>query len=81
MQPMNEIMNEVIQRAISIAGTQDALAKKTGLSQGLISKYKRNACRVNANHALKIEIAVDRQVMRHEMCPEAFQNYVYQPAK
>jgi DNA-binding transcriptional regulator YdaS (Cro superfamily) len=72
-------MNRAIKKAVIYAGSQQKLAEATGLCQGTISRYERSTRKVNARHALKIEKAVDRKVMRHELCPDVFKDYIYQP--
>jgi DNA-binding transcriptional regulator YdaS (Cro superfamily) len=72
-------MNRAIKKAVMYAGSQSNLAEAIGLSQGMISAYQLGRHRVDGRIALKIEKAVDRKVMRHELCPDVFKDYVYQP--
>lgn len=63
-----------IQKAIDAAGSQEKLSLLCGLSQGTISKYVRGY-KITAESALKIEQAIERKVMRHELCPDVFEGY------
>lgn len=51
-------MNRAIEEAINICGSQTALAKKAGLSQGSIWKYLTGKCKPKYESAQKLSLAV-----------------------
>lgn len=57
---------EIYKKAISICGSQDKLAEKSGLSQSAISKYKRGLAIPSAKSAEKLSKAVDGQIPREK---------------
>lgn len=61
-----------LEKAIGLAGTQDALAKLLGpkVKQGHVSYWLKNG--VPANRAIEIEAALEGAVTREELCPEIF---------
>lgn len=63
---------EHIERAVELAGSQRALAKKVGLSQQGISWLLRDASNVSAEIAVKIEGATEGKVSRRHLRPDLF---------
>lgn len=63
---------EHIRRAITICGSQKALADKIGLSQPGISWLLGEAKQVSAEIAVKIEKATEGQVSRSDLRPDLF---------
>lgn len=61
-----------IRRAIELAGSQRALAEKTGLSQQGISWLLNDAPQVSAEHAIAIEVATSGEVTRKDLRPDLF---------
>lgn len=59
-----------LERAIEFFKTQNALAKRLGVSSMTISQWKRRG--VPAVRAKEIEIASDGKVLRHEIRPDIF---------
>lgn len=51
-------MNTAIEKAINICGSQTALARKAGLSQGSIWKYVTGRCNPKYESAEKLSVAV-----------------------
>jgi len=69
--------NPLIQRAIEAAGSQDALAKRSGLSQQFISKLLNGERRVSGESAIALHHATGGQVpcwlLRPDMFPTGFE--------
>ena len=63
---------EHIRRAITICGSQKALADKIGRSQPGISWLLNGAKNISGDDAVKIEKATDGQVRRWELRPDLF---------
>lgn len=61
---------ELIEKAVSIAGSQHRLAEVSGLSQQFISKLQRGERGVTAETALAIERATNGRVSRHDLRPD-----------
>lgn len=61
-----------IKRAIELAGSQRALAEKTGLSQQGISWLLNDAPQISAEHAVAIENATSGEVSRAQLRPDLF---------
>ena len=53
---------EIFDKAIKIAGTQKILARKAGLSQGAISKYKRGVAIPRGWAAKRLSDAVGGEI-------------------
>ena len=68
---------ELIDRAISIAGSQPRLAELSGLSQQFISKLKNGERGVTAETAVKLETAVG--IARSEWRPDLWPAPVQSP--
>lgn len=64
--------SEALQKAIQIAGSQQALAKMVGKTQGHVSQWLRRGGRVPPNLVLRIEKAtgVDRKRLRPDLFDE-----------
>ena len=67
-----EIVKEAIAESVAICGSQDSLAKKTGVSQGAISKYARGDSLPSGVTAKKLEAAVDALIHRSRFAPHIF---------
>ena len=61
-----------IRRAVELAGSQRALAEKTGLSQQGISWLLNEAPQISAEHAIAIESATSGEVTRAQLRPDLF---------
>jgi len=48
-------MNAALERAITIAGSQDALADALGVSKSQVSRWKNQHAPVPPRHAIRIE--------------------------
>jgi DNA-binding transcriptional regulator YdaS (Cro superfamily) len=66
-----------LNRAIIIAGSQAALARRCGVAQPGISRALRRG-RVSAALACKIDRATGGEVSRADLCPEIFGLNLYQ---
>jgi DNA-binding transcriptional regulator YdaS (Cro superfamily) len=64
-------MNALIQKAIGIAGSQDALAKACNVSQAAVSKWLSGKT-IRAENAKEIELATKGRVTRHDLRPDIF---------
>ena len=72
--------NEALSKAISIAGSQAALAEKIGVSQAHVSYWSCKAKKgVPPEHVMAIEIATG--VSRHELRPDIFPAPDMEPAQ
>lgn len=60
-----------IDRAIAAAKGQSALAKRLGISQAMVHKWKAGA-QITAERAKQIEDATGGLVKRHELRPDIF---------
>lgn len=67
--PMN---TSVFKEAIEMAGSQKKLAEKSGLSQGVISKYLRGETMPSGVAAKKLERAVNFKITRDKFAPHIF---------
>ena len=65
-------LKNLIEEAIAICGTQQALARKSGISQTGVSWLLNHAERVSAETAIAIETATDGVVSRHRLRPDLF---------
>lgn len=63
---------EALEKAITIAGGQTALAKLIGRDQRTIWAWLNMTKRVPAEMVLSIEKAVSGQVTRHELRPDIY---------
>ena len=71
-------MQSAIDRAIEIAGGQDALAKLVGVTQSLVSQWRRGATSIHPRHFLFIEKATKGQVKRAELLNEQIARHLSQ---
>ncbi|MDE8034625.1 helix-turn-helix domain-containing protein [Actinobacillus equuli subsp. haemolyticus] len=62
-------MNETINKAINILGSQTALAEACGVTQGAVRKWLRGGG-IDSKYLLKIEKATGGQVTVREICEE-----------
>ena len=62
-----------IQRAVNLAGSQQALAKQIGLSQQGISWLLNEAPKVSAEIALAIDRATQGRVRKEQLRPDIFE--------
>ena len=62
---------DALAAAISIAGSEQKLAEMVGLSQGAIAMAKRRG-QVSDGLAARIDHAMNGQISKHDLCPEAF---------
>lgn len=62
-----------LERAVKLAGSQRALAKKAGLSQQGISWLLNGAVQISAEAALSIEAATGGQITREMLRPDIFE--------
>lgn len=63
---------KALERAISIVGTQSALADAIGVKQQHISYWMTKGKSVPARFAILIEQATSGQVTRRDICPDVF---------
>lgn len=68
---MTEADDTPLERAIAKAGSEAKLAVLIGCSQVAINKAKHRR-KVSAEMAVKIENALNRHVLRHELRPDLF---------
>ena len=61
-----------LERAIQKAGSEAKLAAKIGYSQAAVNKAKHGINPIAAEMAVKIELALDGYVSRHELRPDLF---------
>jgi DNA-binding transcriptional regulator YdaS (Cro superfamily) len=59
-----------MKRAISLAGSQEALAERLGVSQAAVSYWLTQAKAVPAERAVQIEAVTDGAVSRKELRPD-----------
>ncbi|CDH07968.1 helix-turn-helix domain-containing protein [Xenorhabdus bovienii] len=59
-----------IYRAVSIAGSQTALAKQIGVTQGAVWKWLRGLKKISPEHAAAIVEATNGAVQAHELRPD-----------
>lgn len=64
-------VSDLIQKAISLLGSEAKLAAACGVSQPAINSAKQ-AGSVSAKLAKKIESATGGAVQKHELCPDVF---------
>lgn len=62
-------MNQSIEKAIEICGSQSALARACGVSQPTVNLWL-NGGGISAEYLLKIESATNGQVTIREICEE-----------
>lgn len=62
-------MNNPVQKAIEIAGTQAELAKRCGVWQQTISKWLYKGC-VPFKSVEKVVVAINGQIPAEDLCPE-----------
>ncbi|HHW7518436.1 TPA: transcriptional regulator [Mannheimia haemolytica] len=62
-------MNQSIEKAIAICGSQSALARACGVSQPTVNLWL-NGGGISAEYLLKIEAATNGQVTIREICEE-----------
>lgn len=67
-----EILKNSISSAIEICGTQMALAEKTGISQGAISKYLRGDALPRGDTAKSLSKAVGGRLRPADFAPHIF---------
>lgn len=65
-------LKNLMEEAIAICGTQQALAQKSGISQTGVSWLLNQAERVSAETAIAIERATDGVVSRYRLRPDLF---------
>jgi transcriptional regulator with XRE-family HTH domain len=65
------IRNSVIQ-AISICGSQVALAKKANITQGAVGKYLRGEAKPTGVTARKLSLAVESKLSPADFAPDIF---------
>lgn len=63
---------EHVKRAITICGSQKALAEKIGLSQPGVSWLINEATQISAELSVAIERATDGQITRIDLRPDLF---------
>lgn len=63
---------EALKRAITIIGSQEAVAQTVGVKQPSVSYIVTKGDRVPAEWCLKIEAATDGEVTRHELRPDLY---------
>lgn len=66
----NEIVETPIAKAVSLAGSQSALALLIGVTQGAVWKWVHNKKKVSPVHAVAISKALNGQVLPHELRPD-----------
>lgn len=66
-------VRDALERAISIAGGQTALAKKIGTYQQRVSAWSSRGQPVPPEFAIRIEIVTDGQVRAVDLRPDVFQ--------
>ena len=64
-----EIVSKSISNAVEICGSQVALAKKSGLTQGAIRKFLIKEAIPRASTARRLSFAVNNQITAHEFSP------------
>jgi len=65
-------MNNLIQKAVEICGSQVALAKAVGKTQKHVWNWINRDKRVPAEYVLLIEKATQGKVTRHELRPDIY---------
>jgi DNA-binding transcriptional regulator YdaS (Cro superfamily) len=65
-----------IQKAVDASGGTSKLAAKLGVSQPVVSNWKKRG--VPANRVLAVEAATDGKVTRHELRPDLYPQEVVQ---
>ena len=70
--PFDEIIKTAVNEAIKLNGSQKALAAKSGLSQGAISKYVLGKAKPRGEVALSLEKACDYRIHRGRFAPHIF---------
>lgn len=63
-------MNQIIETAISIAGSQKKLGAACGVSQGAVSKWLLNRSRVSPEVVNRLVIATDGKIKAYEIRPD-----------
>lgn len=62
-----------VERAVTLKGSQQKLAEAIGCSQQQISYLLKEADRVSAEMAIKIERATEGKVARHQLRPDLYE--------
>lgn len=65
---------DYLQKAIDIAGTQEKLAKKCGISQTAIHKMLKREGNIPLERAYQIEKATGGQVTKEQLRPDIYQD-------
>lgn len=65
-------MQNAIEHAIKLAGTQTKLAKILGISPQALSKQIRTSGKILPAHCIAVEKAFPGQITRYELDPEHF---------
>ncbi|MFV9080094.1 helix-turn-helix domain-containing protein [Serratia fonticola] len=65
-----EIVETPIARAVSLAGSQSALALLIGVTQGAVWKWVHAKKKVSPVHAVAISQALNGRVLPHELRPD-----------
>ena len=68
----SDIIKNSVTQAISICGSQVALAKRAGITQGAIGKYIRGEAKPTGVTARKLSLAVCRKLSPADFAPEIF---------
>lgn len=61
-----------IQKAVALAGGQTALARRLGVSQGLVWQWCSGRLKVPAERCADIESASEARVTRRDLRPDVF---------
>lgn len=72
--------NTALIKAVKVAGSQQALAKKIGVSQGHLWCWLNRDKRVPAERCAAIEEATNGTVTCEDLRPDVFRRRVHQPA-
>lgn len=65
-------MNQNIQKAVEVLGSQAAMAKAVGVSQPFVNDMLHSRKRVPAELCQKMEAATNGAVTRYELRPDVF---------
>jgi len=69
---IKEIVKKSVRTAIKICGTQDALAKKAGVTQGAVGKYLRGESIPTGVTAKNLSNAVNGELQPCDFAPHIF---------
>lgn len=61
-----------LQKAITVLGSQSALAREVGVKQGNVWNWLNITKKVPAEYVLKIETATGGAISRHELRPDIY---------